>query len=320
MNPSDPNAPYELIRDAVGEDSTPIEAMTIGLAWSSCRTAEGLGLAMSPGSSTRLLEWPGSVAGRQVYEVAKWLSSWNFYEATVGLAAANAVINRRDNALMSGATPLRPEGPANLAVFEYFRPRLAGRKVVVIGRYPGLDRVLEGLDVHVLERDPGSGDLPDSAAEFLLPQADWVFITATSLINKTFPRLAALASDAITVLMGPSTPWLAGWAQFGIDFLAGVQPVDVAMTERIAAEGGGTQLFGEGVRYAIADIGEARMATVKSRIAETYARRNALKAEMEAWYQAGNGKRFHKLEQLTAIDAELSALDACFKRMWDARN
>jgi hypothetical protein len=62
------------------------------------------------------------------------------------------------------------------------------------------------------------------------------------------------------------------------------------------------------------------MATVKARIAETHARRNALKAEMEAWYQAGNGKRFHKLEHLTAIDAELSALDACFKRMWDARN
>ncbi len=320
MNAFNPNAPYDLIRDAVAEARTPIEAMSIGLTWSSCRTAEGLGLAMSPGSSTRLLQWPGSVAGRPVHEVAQWLDSWNFYEATVGLAAANAVINRADNALMNAATPLQAQGSANLAVFEYFRPRLVGRKVVVIGRYPGLDQVLEGLDVQVLERDPGSGDLPDSAAEFLLPQADWVFITATSLINKTFPRLAALASNAISVLMGPSTPWLADWAGLDIDFLAGVQLVDAARAEQIAAEGGGTRLFGEGVRYAVADIGEARMARVKAQIAETYARRDALKAEMEAWYQAGHTQRFPEREQLAAIDVELSALDLCFKRMWDARN
>ena len=319
MTTADPLAAYTLIQRAVGAAETPVQGLCIGLTWTSCRTADGLGFAMSPGTATRVLSWPGSVAGRPLQEVAGWLSSWNPFEATVGLAAANAAINRPTNALMTGATTITADGPGNLAVFAHFRPRLAGRKVVVIGRYPGLDSVLTGLDVTVLEREPSAADLPDPAAEFLLPQADWVFLTATSLINKTFPRLSELARDAVTVLMGPSTPWLAEWADFGIDYLAGVQVVDGARAEQIAAEGGGTRLFGEGVRYAVADIGAARMDAIKGQIADTAARRDALKAEMTAWYETGNAARFPKRDALAAVDTELSRLDSCYKRLWDAR-
>lgn len=319
MNRGDPNAAYTLIATAVGEEGPTIEALTIGLTWTTCRTADGLGLAMSPAVRTRSLSWPGTVAGRAAHEVAAWLTSWDPHEATVGLAAANAVINRGDNALMNAARILDNDAPGNLAVFAHFRPRLVGRRVVVIGRYPGLDAVLQGLDVRVLERDPGDGDLPDSAAEFLLPQADWVFLTATTLINKTFPRLAELAADAVTVLMGPSTPWLAGWAGLGVDFLAGVRPVDAGLAQCIAAEGGGTRLFGDGVRYAVADIGAPRMAAVQARITDTVARRDALKAEMQAWYAGSNPRRYPRRAELEAVDAELSRLDTCYKRLWDAR-
>ena len=125
---------------------------------------------------------------------------------------------------------------------------------MVVGRYPGLDTMLAGLDVTVLERDPGDGDLPDLAAEYILPHADWVFLTATSLMNKTFPRLAELSRGAVTVLMGPSTPWLQEWREFGVDILAGVQVNDEAKAWQIALEGGGTRLFDGGVRYAVADL------------------------------------------------------------------
>jgi uncharacterized protein (DUF4213/DUF364 family) len=206
-------------------DDVPVEQLCLGLTWTWCRTALGIGFAQSPGAASRVLDFPGSVAGRRASEVAAWLQSWNPFEATVGLAAANAVVNQSGNELMAQATLIDCAAPANLAVFEHFRPRLEHRKVVVVGRYPGLDSVLEGLDVTVLERQPGERDLPDPAAEYLLPQADWVFLTATSLINKTFPRLAELASGAVTVLMGPSTPWLADFADYGIDYLAGVVPV-----------------------------------------------------------------------------------------------
>lgn len=246
------SSPTDLILARAAASEARIARLCIGLTWTTCATDEGLGLAMSPGIPSRVLPWPGTVAGRAVGEVAGWLPSWNPFEATVGLAAANAAINVAANPVMAAAEVL---APGNLAVFEHFRPRLEGRKVVVIGRYPGLDRVLEGLDVTVIERQPAEGDLPDTAAELIVPQADWVFLTATTLINKTFHRLAALSREAVTVLMGPSTPWLAEWAAFGVDFLAGVKVVDRARAEQIAAEGGGTRLFEGGVRYAIADIG-----------------------------------------------------------------
>lgn len=311
------SAPTDLIVARAAASDARIARLCIGLTWTTCAAGEGLGLAMSPGVASRVLPWPGTVAGRQVSEVAGWLSSWNPFEATVGLAAANAVINASGNPVMARANAL---APGNLAVFEHFRPRLERRRVVVIGRYPGLDRVLKGLDVTVIERQPAEGDLPDTAAELIVPDADWVFLTATTLINKTFHRLAALSRDAVTVLMGPSMPWLAEWADFGIDFLAGVTVIDPAKTEQIAAEGGGTRLFEGGVQYAVADIGWARMEATKAEIAATVARREALKAEMTAWHDSGKAGRFPEGATLVETDAKLSRLDARFKRMWDARD
>jgi len=87
--------------------------------------------------------------------------------------------------------------------FEHFLPQLKDKKVVVIGRYPGIERYAEAFNLSILERQPVHNDFPDPACEFLLPDADWVFLTASSITNKTFPRLAELAQNATTVLMGP---------------------------------------------------------------------------------------------------------------------
>lgn len=250
----DPGAATALIVRKAMDASAVIERMSLGLTWTTCRTGVGLGFAMSPGIASRVLAWPGGVAGRTTGEVAAWLESWDPFEATVGLAAANAAINTGANPLLKEALPLDLEGAGNLAVFRHFRNQLEGKRVAVIGRYPGLDEALSGIDVVVLERAPAGDDLPDPAAEYVLPQVDWVFLTATSLINKTFHRLAALSRNAVTVLMGPSTPWLAEWSDFGIDILAGVEVVDARRAECIAMEGGGTRLFGAGVRYAVLDL------------------------------------------------------------------
>ena len=39
-------------------------------------------------------------------------------------------------------------------------------------------------------------DMPDPACEYVLPQADFAFITGVTLENKTAPRLLELAKDA----------------------------------------------------------------------------------------------------------------------------
>ena len=202
---------------------------------------------MSPAIPMRTLPWSGTLIGRSIASLAPWITSWNPYEATIALAAINASINRRST-LIERATPI---GTGNLAVFEHFLPIVRGRKVAVIGRYPGLARYEEQMELTVIERQPGDGDLPDPASEYILPGVDWVFLTATSIGNKTFPRLVELSRGATVVLMGPTVPWLAEFADMGVDYLAGVGVTDSIALKRTIAEGGGVRIFETGVEYRV---------------------------------------------------------------------
>lgn len=315
-----PSEVYDLMIQRVSEGAA-ISQAVIGLTWTLCE-ADGIGLAMSPAGgaslATRSLPWSGTLAGRPASELVGWLRQWEPYAACIGMAAANAVINAR-SPLPEQAISVPGDGPANLSVFEYFMPRLSGKKVVVVGRYPGLETYQHGMDLTVLERQPGNGDMPDPAAEFLLPEADWVFLTASSLSNKTFPRLAELSADAHLVLMGPTTPWLPELADFGVDFLAGVKVHDADVLRRTVAEGGGVRIFGEGVRYAVADLRATEMDGLKQEIDAVAGKRQQLKEAMERWYEGGNHKGFPQRRELEQIDQRLSALDTQYKHLWDAR-
>lgn len=240
-----PRSIYEILVNR-GNDPTPIEEITIGLTWTYCR-AGGIGLCMSPAIPTRTLPWSGTLVRKSIADLAGWLNSWNPYEATVGLAAINAAINARSG-LIENATAI---GSGNLAVFEHFLPLVRGRKVAVIGRYPGLAKYEKETELTIIERQPGDRDLPDPAAEYILPGADWVFLTATSIANKTFPRLVELSRNAKLVLMGPTVPWLEEFKEMGIDYLAGVEVTDPLALKQTIAEGGGVRIFETGVRYRV---------------------------------------------------------------------
>ncbi len=244
-----PERIYDLLIEH-GCRSNTIERVLIGLTWTLCQ-AGGTGLAMTMGPATRTLSWAGTLRGKAVMEVAPWLKSWQPHEAAVGMAAINAVINT--NAVLAAQVQtLRYEGvPANLSVFEHFKDEMVGQRVAVIGRYPGLERYATELNLTIIERQPGAEDLPDPACEFVLPQMQWVFLSASTLVNKTFPRLAALSRNARTVLMGPTVPWLAEMKEFGVDFLAGVRIDDAEQICTAVAEGAGTRLFECGASYGV---------------------------------------------------------------------
>jgi uncharacterized protein (DUF4213/DUF364 family) len=318
MNALHPWSIYQQLLDLL-PDKGKVEEVQIGLTWTLVRGQSSTGLAMSPGVMTRVLPWSGTLVGRNLKQLASWIKSWNQHEAAIGMAAINTEINR-NNPLAESATPLFPQGSANLAVFEHFKSQLIGKRVAVIGRYPGMEQLLkEGIELTILERNPTADDLPDPAAEFVLREADWVFLSATTLINKTFPRLAELSCDAKVVLMGPTTPWLETFKDYGIDYLAGVQIHDSNRLWQTVREGGGTRIFETGVRYAIADLQCDEMARLKGAIGSIYNRREGLKKEMEDWYQQQTGSYPGK-PLLLQLDQQLSALDSRYKQGWDAIN
>lgn len=249
---SDPDALYRLLMAKANRRGTLLQ-MALGLSWSIAQVeleqgAISSGLCFSPLLVPRNLPWSGTLSGKELNQVVPWVNSWDSCEATVGMAVINAVINH-DSPLLHQAQSIATIEAPHLAVFEHFKDDLAGGKVVIIGRYPGLDRYKSAFDFQCIEKRTGPNDLPDTAAEWLLPQADWVFITASSIANKTLPRLLALSRNAKVVLMGPSMPWMEEWGDFGVDYLAGVSIDDPCKLMQILLEAGGTRIFGEAVNY-----------------------------------------------------------------------
>jgi uncharacterized protein (DUF4213/DUF364 family) len=315
MNGSDPWHVYQFLLDQL-PDKGQVKEVLIGLTWTLVSSPSSQGLAMSPGTMSRVLSWSGTLSGRKLKQLATWVKSWNQFEATIGMACINAALNTQ-NRLAESATPLYLEGPANLSVFEHFKSRFSGKKVVIIGRYPGIESLKDDdIDLVILERNTVDDDLPDPAAEYLLRDADWVFISATTLINKTFPRLAELACHAKLVLMGPTTPWINDLVEFGIDYLAGVQVTDPQLLRQTVGEGGGTRIFETGVRYAVADLHTDEISRLKSAISSIVAQRERYKAKLETWYQNSNRPYPHK-QILIRLDEQLSALDTRYKQCWD---
>jgi uncharacterized protein (DUF4213/DUF364 family) len=226
----------------------PLRRMLLGLNWSVAQVRAS-GLCFSPIDPPRTLTFPGTLAGRPAGELAPWIRSFDACEAAVGCAVVNAVINDGENPCLKRSEALRSAAPAHLRVFDHFSARLNGANVVVVGQYPGIDEVWRGRSYTCLERRRGPTALPDTAAEYVLPRADWVFATASAIANKTLPRLLELSRAATVVLMGPSVPWIEEWADLGVDFLAGVVVSDPERLWQVAAEGGGTRIFADAVEY-----------------------------------------------------------------------
>ena len=232
------------------------QQVLLGINWTifqaqSASATSSVGLCFSPINIPRNLPWSGTLAGQPVNELSRWFASDNPCEAAIGLAAVNAVINQSDNSLIQKSLPLMVNDNFHLSVFDYFSEQLTDARVIIIGRYPGLDRYKKQFNFQCIERRPGPDDLPESAAKTELPKADWVFITASSIANKTLPSLLSYCQNAKVVLMGPTMPWLAEWEEFGVDYLAGVEVMDVQRLYQIVAEAGGTRIFEDAVRYRV---------------------------------------------------------------------
>lgn len=144
-------------------------------------------------------------------ELAALIESSSYTEASIGLAAINALL------------PRYPDSLSDLDAEDFLIDHAAGKSVAMIGHFPFIRRLKPHVShLWVLELNPQEGDLPARAAPHIVPQANVVAITATTLINKTFAGLVSLCRPGATVLMlGPSTPLSPILFDFGIHILSG---------------------------------------------------------------------------------------------------
>ncbi len=233
---------YDELIDAVPEDAVVADCLA-GLSWFLVRSI-GTGVAMRPGEIEGPVRNAGKITGMKLKELAGWVKSWNFYEAAMGLAAINSALNARQ-VVEKNCGPLL-DAPRTQDVFDCLQDELRGKRVAVIGHFYNLERLSGICELSVLERKPGSGDIPDPACEYILPEQDVVIMTATTLINKTMPRLLELSRHARIVVAGPSTPLHPLMFGHGVDLLGGLVVDDQPPVWRAVAEGGQLQLFTQG--------------------------------------------------------------------------
>jgi len=204
----------ELLKRLINEvPNIPVEEVIIGVFSTLIKAGKYEGLA-----STLHYERPhhkvrnsGSLEKLSLRELAEFSLSDNLIEASVGMAAINAVaaftknnyrkVNAKDIILEKGK----------------------GKNVGVIGHFPFLVELKNEFNkLQIFEKQPQGNDLSENEIPRYLPNADVVALTATSITNHTFDNIMKFTSSkSYIVMLGPSTPLSPILFDFGIDVISG---------------------------------------------------------------------------------------------------
>lgn len=225
------------------ETGAPITSCVAGLVWSLVQVGGYAGLALTLREGVYESQLPGRLNGAETRWLAEHITSWNMFDASLALGAVNAWFNRRDRVERLLDRPV--VGERGRALFERLARRFSGGSVAVVGHFPHLEPLSDQCSLTILERHPSGGDLPDQAAEYILPRQDCVCITGSTVSNKTLPRLLELSRDAYVVLVGPSVPLTTMWFDYGVDLLAGTVVLDPAAALGAVQQGGRRSVFGD---------------------------------------------------------------------------
>jgi hypothetical protein len=190
-----------------------------------CGLASTLRPATHPGSPP--VPHAGRLLERSGRELAELLRSSSTLEASIGMAAFNALLD------------VDERNCTEVNAREVILERGSGRKVAIVGHFPFVRQVQQAAaECWVLELRPGPGDLPAERAVEVLPQADVVALTGTSLINHTFDDLIGLCRpNAFVILLGGSAPLTPVLFDRGVDAVSGTRVVDVPAALQAVRQG-----------------------------------------------------------------------------------
>jgi uncharacterized protein (DUF4213/DUF364 family) len=223
----------EAVLDSLQGDA-PVRQVLVGAFWTAVvldTDPTRCGLASTLRAETHAegppVRRPGRLCEHSGRELAEWLRSSRILEASIGMAAFNALLEVDESACR------------DLNAEEVIVQQGSGRRVAIVGHFPFVERVRQAAEVcWVLELRPRPGDLAASHAADVLPQADVVALTGTSLLNHTFDDLIALCRpEAFVVLLGASAPLSPVVLEHGVDAVSGTKVVDVPAVLRAVGEG-----------------------------------------------------------------------------------
>lgn len=210
-----------LIKDLItvaAKNSANVKDARVGVSWTAvhgkyCGLAKTYGIPVKHNNYTRNM---GNLSSMTTLELAEYAQSWNLVEASLGCAAISSMI-------------APPADSTEINAHNIIMEKGAGAKIVIVGAFPFTNQLMSIakeaciLELDPFQLDPIHGILPDSAAEYVIPDCDLFIITGSTLINKSMERLLALArnSHAYTIILGPSTIMSEVLFDYGAHMLAG---------------------------------------------------------------------------------------------------
>lgn len=214
----------ELNKDA------PIHAILIGAHWTMvCSRHCGM-------AATTIDDFPhgqsqvrdvGRLHTKTARDLAEYARSNDLLEASIGVAAINSLVEVDESRAVeiNAVEVLRKEGNS--------------KNVALVGHFPFIPQLRPAVGkLWVLEQNPVGDDYPAEAAAELIPQADIVAITSSTLINHTLDGLLALCRpDSLVMMLGPSTPLTPMLFNFGVHYLSGSRIVDETAALRTIGQG-----------------------------------------------------------------------------------
>jgi uncharacterized protein (DUF4213/DUF364 family) len=181
------------------------------------------GLASTMAFSIQASEGPqvesaGHLLPTGVRVLARLSFSPRHLERAIGMAAVNSAISIDETLCV------------DLNAEQEIRSLGTGKNIAVIGHFPFIERLRNAAKELWVFELPGRGrpgDMTGREFEKLLPRADVVAISSTTLINGTLGKIISLtAPTAARILLGPSTPLSPVLFDHGIDVLSGSIVVD----------------------------------------------------------------------------------------------
>lgn len=209
---------YHRLIDGIPEN-IPVTGYISGEVWTMVQTPDNMGVAMTVDISSREPILTSDPCTMDLKSLAQCAKSWNYKEASLGVAAINAYYNREPQIYQ---TSINVDGGKD--AFILYGEEMQGKKVAVVGHFPFLEKQLRGkCELTILERQPQQGDYPDPACEYLLNDQDFIIVTGSTIVNKTLPRLLQLKSkNSRLIMVGPSVTLSPVLYEYGVDALSGM--------------------------------------------------------------------------------------------------
>ncbi len=179
----------------------------------------------APPDCTSLLAGLKGATARQLSELSL---SDDPIEASIGVAAINSLVSPH------GGRLVMRNG------YQIALEHAASKRLAVVGHFSFVEDIRSRVEeLWVLELDPREGDLPAEMAPEVIPRADVVVITGTTLVNHTADDLLELARGRTIIMLGPTTIMSPLLFEFGVSAVCGVDIVDPAGLFAHLKRGGG---------------------------------------------------------------------------------